>query len=86
MRSLCRAGAARSVFIYGIKAAGDVSLFLSFARARERARPRERFLHFNGAPYADARTSGDGEKARRDRAVSVLDRQSRECLCLNYKL
>lgn len=84
MRSLCRAGAARSVFIYGIKAAGDVSLFLSFARAR--ARTRERFLHFNGAPYADARTSGDGEKARRDRAVSVLDRQSRECLCLNYKL
>lgn len=82
MRSLCRAGAARSVFIYGIKAAGDVSLFLSFARARA----RERFLHFNGAPYADARTSGDGEKARRDRAVSVLDRQSRECLCLNYKL
>lgn len=29
-----------------------------------------RFLHFNGAPYADTRTSGDGEKARRDRAVS----------------
>lgn len=29
-----------------------------------------RFLRFNGAPYADTRTSGDGEKARRDRAVS----------------
>lgn len=30
-----------------------------------------RFLHFNGAPYADARTSGDGEKAHRDRVASV---------------
>lgn len=36
-------------------------MYLSFSPGR--------FLHFNGALYADARTSGDGEKARRDRVA-----------------
>lgn len=43
---------------------------LSLSLFSARGRARARFLHFNGAPYADARTSGDGEKAHRDRAVA----------------
>jgi len=39
-------------------------MYLSFSLVR--------FLHFNGAPYTDARTSGDGEKAHRDRVAFIF--------------
>lgn len=46
------------------------ALFMELKQWKRCISPLSRFLHFNGAPYADTRTSGDGEKARRDRAVS----------------